>query len=289
VAPVAALTPAAAAALLGRVREARPLVHHITNTVTQNDVANATLAIGASPVMAGAPEEVEAMTAQAQALVLNIGTLTIAAVEAMLRAARRANAGGIPVVLDPVGVGATPFRTAQTERLLAAARFACVRGNAGEIAALAGQSGTVRGVDAANEAGPRLTGAGAAELAAALAVRLGCAIAATGAVDVLTDGARLVRLTHGHPLLRQITGSGCMATACIGAFAAVERDPLAAAVAGLACFEIAAEQAAAVAKGPGSFRVALIDALAALSPGDVAARGTWRVEAIAPAGTPGRS
>jgi hydroxyethylthiazole kinase len=289
--PAAALTPAAAAALLARVRDARPLVHHITNTVTQNDVANATLAIGASPVMAHAPEEVEAMTAQAQALVLNIGTLTVAAVEAMLRAGRRANAGGIPVVLDPVGAGATPFRTAQTERLLAAVRFACIRGNGGEIAALAGRSGTVRGVDAANDAGPGAgsTDADTADLAAALAARLGCAVAATGAVDVVSDGARLVRLTHGHPMLRQITGSGCMATACVGAFAAVERDPLGAAVAGLACFEIAAERAAAVASGPGSFRVALIDALAALTPADVAAHGTWRTETVAPAGAPGRS
>jgi len=290
VAPAGTLTPAAAAAILARVREARPLIHHITNTVTQNDVANATLAIGAAPVMAHAPEEVEDMVAQAQALVLNIGTLTAAVVEAMLRAARRANTAGIPVVLDPVGAGATPFRTAQAERLLAGARIACVRGNAGEIAALAGQSGTVRGVDAAGAAGPRPAAADAeAALAAALAVRLGCAVAATAAVDVLTDGARLVRLAHGHPLLRAITGAGCMATACIGACAAVEADPLAAAVAGLACFEIAAERAAALAAGPGSFRVALLDALAALSPADVAARGAWRAETVTPAGAAGRA
>lgn len=283
------LTPAAAAALLARVRERRPLVHHITNTVTQNDVANATLAVGASPVMAHAPEEAEAMTAQAQALVLNIGTLSTAVVDAMLRAARRANSEGIPVVLDPVGVGATPFRTAQAERLLAGARMACIRGNGGEIAALAGRSGTVRGVDAAAEAGPRSAAGADTALAAALAVRLGCAVAATAAVDILTDGERLVRLAHGHPLLREITGSGCMATACIGAFAAVESDALAASVAGLACYELAAERAAAVAAGPGSFRVALIDALAALGPPDVAARGAWRAETVARAGAGGRA
>lgn len=275
---------AAAAALLARVRETRPLVHHITNTVTQNDVANATLAIGAAPVMAHAPEEVEAMVAQARALVLNVGTLTVAAVDAMVRAARRANAEGIPVVLDPVGVGATPFRTAQVERLLGEARLACVRGNAGEIAALAGRPGMVRGVDAVREGGADAAG-DPAGLASALAVRLRCAVASTAKVDVLTDGARLVRLAHGHPWLAQITGSGCMATACIGAFAAVEADALAAAVAGLACFEIAAEQAATTAAGPGSFRVALFDALAALDPATVAARGTWRVEAVARAGT----
>jgi hydroxyethylthiazole kinase len=269
--PRSSLDPAAAAALLARVREARPLVHHITNTVTQNDVANATLAIGAAPVMAHAPEEVEAMVAQARALVLNVGTPTVAVVDAMVRAARRANAEGIPIVLDPVGVGATPFRTAQVERLLGEARMACVRGNAGEIAALAGRPGMVRGVDA-------VSGGGADSLAAALAVRLRCAVAATAKVDVLTDGERLVRLAHGHPWLGRITGSGCMATACVGAFAAVERDPLAAAVAGLACFEIAAEQAARTAAGPGSFRVALFDALAALDPATVAARGTWHAD-----------
>jgi len=279
------IDPATAAGLLTRVREARPLVHHITNTVTQNDVANATLAIGASPVMAHAPEEVEAMVAQARALVLNVGTLTVAAVDAMVRAARRANAGGISVVLDPVGVGATPFRTAQVERLLTEARVACVRGNTGEIAALAGRPGMVRGVDAVSDGGAD-SADDRVRLASALAVRLRCAVAATAEVDVLTDGARYVLLPHGHPWLGQITGSGCMATACIGAFAAVEEDALAAAVAGLACFEIAAEQAAKIASGPGSFRVALFDALAALDPGTVAARGTWRVERVIPAGGP---
>ena len=278
------LDPAAAAALLARVREVRPLVHHITNTVTQNDVANTTLALGASPVMAQAPEEVEAMVAQARALVLNLGTPSRAEVDAMLLAARRANSRGIPVVLDPVGVGATPFRTAQAGRLLGEIRLACVRGNGGEIAALAGRPGGVRGVDAVPEpgdAGPN--GDGRVRLAAGLALRLGCAVAATAKVDVLTDGTRLVRLAHGHPWLARITGSGCMATACIGAFAAVEPDALAAAVAGLACFELAAEEAAKTAAGPGSFRVGLFDALASLKPDTVAAGGRWNVEHLAAA------
>jgi hydroxyethylthiazole kinase len=234
--------------------------------------------------MAHAPEEVEAMVAQARALVLNLGTPTVAVVDAMLRAARRANAGGIPIVLDPVGAGATPFRTAQAERLLGEVRVACIRGNAGEIAALTGGAGAVRGVDAVPDAaGPE----GSVEVAAALAARFHCAVAATAKVDVLTDGTRLVRLAHGHPWLGRITGSGCMATACIGAFAAVEADALAAAVAGLACFEIAAEQAAQTAAGPGSFRVALFDVLTALDPATVAARGTWRVDTVVRAG--GRS
>lgn len=282
--PGSNLDPEAAAALLARVRDVRPLVHHITNTVTQNDVANITLAVGAAPVMAHAPEEVEAMVAQARALVLNLGTLSLAGVDAMLLAARRANRRGIPVVLDPVGVGATPFRTAQAERLVAEVRLACVRGNGGEIAALAGRPGGVRGVDAVPEPDEaRVSRDGRVGVAAGLALRFGCAVAATGQADVVTDGARLVRLAHGHPWLARITGSGCMATACIGAFAAVETDALAAAVAGLACFEIAAEEAARAAAGPGSFRVGLFDALAALEP-DSVARGRWTVERVAAAG-----
>jgi hydroxyethylthiazole kinase len=271
----AGLEPAGAAMLLARVRERRPLVHCITNTVTQNDVANALLAIGAAPVMAVAIEEVEAMVKQAASLVLNLGTPTVDRVDAMLRAARSANGAGIPVILDPVGAGATPFRTAQIGRLLAAARMACVRGNAGEIAAVAGRPGGVRGVEAAPGGG---TGTPAEGLAAGLSRWLRCVIASTGAVDMVTDGTRTVHLAHGHPWLGRITGSGCMATACIGAVAAVEPDALAAAVAGLACFEIAAERAAEGAAGPGSFHVALFDALAALDPETVAARGRWRLE-----------
>jgi hydroxyethylthiazole kinase len=228
--------------------------------------------------MAHAPEEVEAMVEHAGALVLNIGTLTSAAVDAMLRAGARANALGVPVVFDPVGAGATPFRTSQAARILHAVRVACVRGNAGEIAALAGRAGGVRGVDATGAAPGTAEIAG---LAAELTRRTGGAVAATGPVDVVTDGDRLVRLRHGHPRLRQITGSGCMATACIGAFAAVEADPLAAATAGLVCFELAAEAAAGASSGPGSFRVALFDALAALDPATVAARGSWRLETVA--------
>ncbi len=264
------VTAASAAALLGRLRERRPLVHHITNAVTINDVANVTLALGAAPVMAHAIEEVEEMAASAEALALNIGTLTAPVVEAMLRAGRRANASGTPVLLDPVGAGATTFRTAQARRLLSELRIACIRGNAGEIAALAGQSGTVRGVDASGrvEALDRV--------AAELARGTGAAVAATGPVDVLTDGARVCRLENGHPLLARITGSGCMATAAVAAFAAVERDALAAAAAGLLCFEIAAEVAAADARGPGTFRVALLDALAALDGPTIAGRARVR-------------
>lgn len=262
------LSAAGAGALLSLVRERRPLVHHITNVVTVNDVANATLAIGAAPVMAIAPEEVEEMVASAGALALNIGTLTSATIDVMLKAGRRANTSGIPVVLDPVGAGATAFRTAQSLRLLAELRLSCVRGNAGEIAALAGQAGGVRGVEA--------TGRVEAHLAKALSGRTGAVVAATGPVDVLSDGTRVVRIENGHPMLARITGSGCMATALIAAFAAVEADAFVAAGSGLLCFEIAAECAVEAAHGPGTFRTALIDALAGLDAPTVLARARLR-------------
>jgi hydroxyethylthiazole kinase len=255
---VGAVSAPEAAALLARVRERCPLIHHITNVVTPNDVAGVTLALGASPVMAHAPEDVEEVVASSGALALNLGTLTASIVEVMLRAGRRANAAGVPVVLDPVGAGATAFRTAQARRLFGELRIACVRGNAGEIAALAGQAGGVRGVDAAGQVRDL------DRLAQALAARTGAVVAATGPVDLVTDGDRLLRIENGHPLLARITGSGCMATAAVAAFAAVEPDALAAATAGLVCFEVAAEQAAAAARGPGTFRVALLDAVAAL-------------------------
>lgn len=264
------ITAARIGLLLARLRERRPLVHHITNAVTVNDVANVTLAIGAAPVMAVAPEEVEEMVMAAGALALNIGTLTAQAIEVMLKAGRRANASGIPVILDPVGAGATAFRTAQSLRLASEIRLTCVRGNAGEIAALAGRAGGVRGVDATGrvEAVDRL--------AADLARRTGATVAATGPVDVLSDGTRDVRIENGHPLLARITGSGCMATAAVAAFSAVEPDALAAAASGLVCFEIAAECAAETARGPGTFRSALLDALAALDAPTVLARTRLR-------------
>jgi hydroxyethylthiazole kinase len=255
-----------AAALLVRLRERRPLVHHFPNAVTAGAVADLTLALGAAPVMARAAEEVEEAVEQAQALVLNAGTLTPDGAAAMTLAGRRANRRGIPVVLDPVGAGSTSFRTARITQLLEDVRCACVRGNAGEVAALAGRAHTVVGVDAR----------GAIEdlpaLAAGLAQRTGATVAATGAEDLITDGRRTVRLRNGHPLLARITGAGCMASAAVGAAAAVERDPLAAAAAGLLWVEIAAELAAERAAGPGTFRPALLDALAALDPGTITAR-----------------
>jgi len=257
--------------ILTRIRDQKPLLHHITNLVTMNDVANATLAMGALPVMAYALEEVAATVEAADALILNLGTPTGERLEAMLAAGHRANERSIPVVLDPVGVGATPFRTDAAQRLLAELKVAIVRGNAGEIGALTGMGGRMRGVEVVQGvADPVATATG-------LAQAWGTVVALTGARDIVVDGQRVMAVDNGHPLLKAITGAGCMATTVVAAFAAVESDGLLAATAGLVCFGLAAELAAAKAQGPGSFRIALFDSLYNLTPEQVqaGARVCW--------------
>ena len=255
---------------LRRLRKTRPLVHQITNYVVMNETANATLAIGALPVMAHAPEEVEEMVGLAGALVLNIGTLSSTWIEAMLLAGRAANAAGIPIVLDPVGAGATRYRTDTAKRILDEVDVTVVRGNAGEIATLAGVDAEVRGVESMGAS------ASAAEVSRSAASALGVVASVTGSVDQVSDGARVVAVENGHPLLASITGTGCMSTAITGAFLAVRRDePLDAAAEALAAFGVAGENAAPGAKGPGSFHVNLYDALAALDPGQLDERARF--------------
>jgi hydroxyethylthiazole kinase len=249
---------------LRAIRERRPLVHQITNYVVMNETANATLALGALPVMAHAVQEVEEMASAAGALVLNIGTLSERWVEAMLLAGRAANAAGVPIVLDPVGAGATRYRTQTAKLLLAELDIAVVRGNAAEIAALAGRQAEIRGVESIG-AGPGL------ELARAAALELGCVAAVTGAVDHVSDGERVLAVANGHPLLGTVSGTGCMATAVTGCFLAAQQ-PLEAAAEALIAFGVAGEDAAAGARGPGSFHVGLYDALAALDPAALDAR-----------------
>ena len=246
---------------LRRLRETRPLVHQITNYVVMNETANATLAIGALPVMAHAPEEVEEMVGLAGALVLNIGTLSASWVDAMLIAGRAANARGVPVVLDPVGVGATRYRTDTAKRILHEVDVAVLRGNAGEVATLAGVDAEVRGVESIGASGS------AADVARTAAAALGVVASVTGSVDHVSNGERVVAVENGHPLLGSITGTGCMSSAITGAFLAVRADdPLEAAAEALAAFGVAGENAAPGATGPGSFHVNLYDALAALDP-----------------------
>jgi hydroxyethylthiazole kinase len=250
-----------AGADLRALRERKPLVHQITNYVVMNETANVTLAIGALPVMAHAREEVEEMAAAAGALVLNIGTLEPAWVEAMLAAGRAANGAGVPIVLDPVGAGATSYRTTTAKRLLDELDVAVVRGNAAEIATLAGREAEIRGVESI---GAAETGA---ELARGAARARATVAAVTGAVDHVSDGDRVLAVSNGHELLGSITGSGCMSTAITGCFLAVRADDaLAAATEALVAFGVAGEDAARSAKGPGSFHAALYDALYSLDP-----------------------
>jgi hydroxyethylthiazole kinase len=246
---------------LRALRDRKPLVHQITNYVVMNETANATLALGALPVMAHAPEEVEEMAAVAGALVLNIGTLSSHWIEAMLLAAKAANAAGAPVVLDPVGAGATRFRTDTAKRILREVDIAVVRGNPAEVATLAGRQAEIRGVESISAATEK------AELARAAAGHLGCVASVTGTVDHVSDGRRVVAVANGHELLGAVSGTGCMSSALTGCFLAVRREaPLEAAAEALAAFGVAGEDAARDAPGPGSFHVALYDALYKLDP-----------------------
>jgi hydroxyethylthiazole kinase len=254
------MTPSPGQALR-ELRERRPLVHQITNYVVMNETANATLALGALPVMAHAREEVEEMVALAGALVLNIGTLSPHWIDAMLLAGKSANEHGIPVVLDPVGAGATRFRTETARRLLDEVKVAVLRGNQGEVATLVGVQAEVRGVESIGAGGEP------ADLARAAARKLGLVASVTGPIDHVSDGDRVLAVANGHELLAAVTGTGCMSSAITGCFLAVERDrPLEAAAGALAAFGVAAENAARDAQGPGSFHVGLYDALAALEP-----------------------
>jgi hydroxyethylthiazole kinase len=252
---------------LAAIRERKPLVHQITNYVVMNETANATLALGALPVMAHAKEEVEEMASVAGALVLNIGTLSEHWIEAMLLAAKAANRADVPVVLDPVGAGATTLRTETAKRILAETEIAVVRGNAAEVATLAGREGEIRGVESigATDSG--------AELARAAAAALGCVAAVTGPVDHVSDGEFVVAIGNGHKLLGTVSGTGCMATAITGCFLAVAADrPLEAAAEALVAFGVAGEDAAREAKGPGTFHANLYDALYNLDPETIDSR-----------------
>ncbi len=252
--------------LLTRIRKEKPLIHNITNYVVMNFTANTLLAMGASPVMAHAANEVEEMVSLAGALVINIGTLSDPWIEAMLLAGKKANEEGIPVVLDPVGSGATSLRTETTRRIVRDLKLAIIRGNASEVLSI-GSSGIVtKGVDSLHEVDQ------VAEMAKTAARQTRSVVAVTGRVDLITNGSRVIRCRNGHPLMGKVTGTGCAATATIAAFAAVTPDAMEAAAAGLAFFGLAGEMAAAKAQSPGSFMIALIDALHDIRPEELQAR-----------------
>jgi hydroxyethylthiazole kinase len=249
---------AASWANLQAIRQEAPLIHNIANFVSMDVVANCLLALGASPAMVHAEEEVEDFLKIARALVINIGTLSPPWVAAMQRAARRAGELGKPWVLDPVGCGATPYRTRAAAQLVEL-RPTVIRGNASEILALAGAAqGPTKGVDSTHGSEE------ASEAAAELARRSGSAVAVTGAVDQLADGERWLSVSNGDARMTRVTALGCSASAVIGAFLVVEPDPLMAAAQGLAVFGLAGERAAARSEGPGSLRWQLLDELAGL-------------------------
>lgn len=252
--------------MLERLRRERPLVHNITNYVVMNFTANTLLAMGASPVMAHALDEVEEMVSLARALVLNIGTLSGEWIEAMLRAGKRANALGIPVVLDPVGSGATRLRTEASRRLCKELSLSVVRGNPSEILSFEDVASRTQGVDTAHAVDQ------ASRAAQTLARRTGSVVAVTGEVDMITDGDRRILCRNGHPLLGRVTGTGCAATAAIAAFAGISDEPIQAAAAGLAFFGLGGEIAASRTKSTGSFMISLIDALYEIGPEDLQER-----------------
>jgi len=245
------------------IRVRSPLVHNITNYVVMNTTANALLALGASPVMAHAGEEVEEMAGIASALVLNIGTLSSRWIDAMLKAASVAGRRGVPIVLDPVGAGATRFRTSTAHRLLLETPPTILRGNASEIRALVSAEQGTKGVDSTRRAEEAL------EAAQALSRRFNCIVTVSGPVDLVVSPDAVLRISNGHPMMPRVTGLGCTASALTGAFAAVNPSPLLAAAHAMAAMGIAGEIAAARSAGPGSFQVNFLDALYLLQEADI--------------------
>lgn len=249
---------------LEKVRHGSPLVHNITNYVVMNFTANALLAVGASPVMAHAAEEVEEMAGIAGSLVVNIGTLSRPWVDAMIKAMRKAKSRKIPIVLDPVGVGATQFRNETAEFLLREGMPSIIRGNASEIMALQKVGAKTKGVDStqASEA--------AIESARALSKAYGVVVCVSGATDYLIRGDDIVGIRNGDPLMTKVTGMGCAASALIGAFAAVCESEFEAVQSAMATMGIAGEKAAKSVRGPGSLAIDFLDTLYRLGPVDFA-------------------
>lgn len=247
------------------LRETAPLVQCMTNIVVAQWTANVLLATGAAPAMVDNPHEAGAFAGIAGGVLVNLGTPYDDTTWAMAAAVTAAGVSGTPWVLDPVAAGAAEWRTTVAFSLLESGTPAIIRGNASEILALAGGAGG-RGVDAVD------TPEAALEVAKTLALRHGTTVAVSGPIDHLTDGHRVMRVLNGHPLMTRVTGVGCALGALMAAFAAVLDDALLAATAATAVLTVAADEAAAVAARPGSFAVALLDQLDALSPESLAAR-----------------
>ncbi|HCW03878.1 MAG TPA: hydroxyethylthiazole kinase [Clostridium sp.] len=250
-------------ALLNEVRERNPLIHNITNYVTVNDCANAILAIGASPIMADDIGEVEEIASISSALVINIGTLNQTTIASMIKAGRKANELNIPVVLDPVGAGASTLRNRTVEEILSQVKVAVIRGKLSELSFIAGYEASTKGVDAAKSDEKY----DALEIGKLVANRYSCVVGITGKIDIITNGIRYAQVANGHKLLSRVTGTGCMTSALVASFCGATKDYYTATVAGIATMGISGELAfeSAGSIGTGSFHINIIDALSKMN------------------------
>ena len=240
---------------LQRIREKSPLIHNITNYVVMNNTANALLSIGASPVMAHAIDEIEEMTQLASALVINIGTLNKEWVDAMILAGKAASRKGTPIIFDPVGAGATSYRTNTCKQIIEECKPSIIRGNASEIMALVNANVQTKGVDSCNSSDL------AVDSAKSLALTSNSVVVISGQTDYITDGEIVEIVKNGSPMMERVTGLGCTATSIIASFAAVNADMLQAATHGMALMGIAGEIAARKATGNGSLQICFLDEL----------------------------
>ena len=245
---------------LEQLRSASPLVHNITNYVVMNNTANALLSIGASPVMAHAIEEVEDMVNITSSLVINMGTLSEKWIEAMVKAGKKANTNHVPVIFDPVGVGATPYRTETAKVVLRECKPSVIRGNASEIMALTNANTRTKGVDST------LSSDSALDAAKILAKEYKTIVVISGQTDYITDGETVVSISNGSEMMARVTGMGCTATAIIGAFAGIEKNMLRATTSAMAMMGIAGEIAVSKSSGPGSLQMNFLDELYNLTP-----------------------
>lgn len=248
---------------LNTIRETPPLVHHISNWVTISECASITRSLGALPVMAHAEEEVEEMVGIASSLVLNIGTLTPTLIDSMIKAGKKANELGKPVVLDVVGAGATTLRTESTRKILDSVNITVIKGNAGEIATLAGAQAEVKGVESISHEGDTVSHA------KALAISAGCTVVVTGVEDIITDGQRVFTVKNGHKRMGEVVGTGCMAASVIGAFVGVNHDHAQASANAMCVYGIAGEKAGHRADGPGTMKMHMFDSIMNIKPDDV--------------------
>lgn len=246
-----------------KIRKQAPLVHNITNYVVMNSTANALLAIGASPVMAHATEEVEEMAGIAGALVINIGTLSSHWIEAMFAAAAKAGERQIPIVFDPVGAGATALRTDTARRFIETCSPDIIRGNASEIMALQAADIQTKGVDSSAASSDAL------EIGRSVNAASGSVVCISGETDYVIAGEAVIRIRNGHSMMQRVTGMGCTATALCGAFAAVEPDAVRATAHAMAVMGIAGEMAVERAEGPASLQNGFIDILYCMKESDI--------------------